>query len=61
MFASEIRELTIDEVEQKLEESYHELMNLRFQKASGQLLNYNRIREVRRTVARLKVVRGEKR
>jgi large subunit ribosomal protein L29 len=60
MYASQIREMTPVEIDQKLEEAYQELMNLRFQKATGQLKDHNRISVVKRNIARLKMVAVEK-
>ena len=51
--ASEIRELTDDELERRLEESRQELFNLRFQHATGQLENNARLGLTRREVARI--------
>lgn len=56
MKMSELRELTIDELQQKLEDFAEELFNLRFQKAMNRLENPKRIPEVKRTVARIKTV-----
>ena len=56
MKAREIRDLTADEITQKLAEAREELFNLRFQHATGALENTARIREVRRDVARLLTV-----
>jgi large subunit ribosomal protein L29 len=55
----EVKELTLDELKLKLEDSREELANLRFQKALGQLNNPLRIRTVRREVAQLKTVLHE--
>ena len=55
----EAKELTIDELKLKLEDSREELSNLRFQKALGQLNNPLRIRTVRREIAQLKTVLHE--
>jgi large subunit ribosomal protein L29 len=56
---SEIRELSVDEIEQRLAETNEELFNLRFQNATGQLENYRRLRHLRRDIARLKTVLRE--
>ena len=56
MKANEIRELTTAEIEDKVKSLKEELFNLRFQLATGQLENTARIREVRKTIARLKTV-----
>jgi large subunit ribosomal protein L29 len=51
--ASEIRDLTDDEVAQKLEEGRRELFNLRFQHATGALENTARLSSVKKQIARL--------
>jgi large subunit ribosomal protein L29 len=51
--ASEIGDLTDDEVAQKLEESRRELFNLRFQHATGALENTARLSLVKKQIARL--------
>lgn len=61
MDANEIRELTLEEIEQKLEEAYQELFNLRFQTVISQLRDYNRVNVVKRDIARLKTIAHEKR
>ena len=53
MKASEILDLTDDEVAQKLEESRRELFNLRFQHATGALENTARLSLVKKQIARL--------
>ncbi len=52
----EIRDMSRDEMEQRLVEVKEELFNLRFQNATGQLDNYKRIRELRHDVARIKTI-----
>jgi len=54
--ASELRGLTDSELDQRLQEAYQELLNLRFRKATKQLDNTARIRVVRRDIARMKTV-----
>jgi large subunit ribosomal protein L29 len=56
---SEIRDLSHDEIERRLDETKEELFNLRFQNATGQLDNYKRIQELRRDVARIKTILRE--
>ncbi|MEC2075504.1 50S ribosomal protein L29 [Metabacillus fastidiosus] len=56
MKANEIRDLTTAEIEQKVKSLKEELFNLRFQLATGQLENTARIREVRKSIARMKTV-----
>lgn len=57
---SELRELSVDEIREKLEETKEELFNLRFQHATGQLDNYRRLRELRQDVARVKTLLRER-
>ncbi len=52
MKVSEIRDLTDDEVAQKLEEGRRELFNLRFQHATGQLENTAALTRAKRELAR---------
>ena len=56
MKASELRSLSELELNNRLNESHQELFNLRFQRASGQLTNTARVREVRRQIARIKTL-----
>lgn len=60
MKAKEIRDLTTSEIEEQIKSSKEELFNLRFQLATGQLEETARIRTVRKTIARLKTVAGER-
>ena len=56
MKASELRRMTPDEREDELTSLKREQFNLRFQRASGQLTNTARVREVRREIAQLKTI-----
>ena len=58
--AGELRELTDEELTDKLRESKEELFNLRFQMATGQLDNNRRLRTVRREIARIYTVLNER-
>lgn len=58
MNMSEIKDLTADQLADELLKLKKEQLNLRFQQASGQLENSSRIREVRRTIARLKTAQN---
>ena len=58
--AGELRELTDDELTDKLRESKEELFNLRFQMAPGQLDNNRRLRTVRQEIARIYTVLRER-
>lgn len=60
MKASEYRNMTTVEIEQKINSSKEELFNLRFQLAAGQLENTVRITEVKREIARAKTVLRER-
>jgi large subunit ribosomal protein L29 len=60
MKAQEIRHMTLDELDDQLAKLKKEQFNLRFQRASGQLENTARVREVRRDIARVKTVRAQK-
>ena len=59
MKAKEIRDLSADELTQKLADSEKELFNLRIQQASSQLEKPDRIRQVRRDIARIRTVLNE--
>ncbi|MCP5080920.1 MAG: 50S ribosomal protein L29 [Alphaproteobacteria bacterium] len=61
MKASDVKALTDDQLQDELISLKKEQFNLRFQSATGQIENTARIREVRRTVARIKTVQGERR
>ena len=56
MKASELRELTANELAVKLDEAKAELFNLRFQLATNQLDSSARLRLVRRDIARIATV-----
>ena len=60
MKASELRTRTADELRDQLAQLKKEQFNLRFQKATGQLENTARVRQVRRDIARIKTVLAEK-
>lgn len=59
MRAKEIRDLTMEELSKKLNDSKDELFKLRFQLATGQLDNPMRIKEVRRSIARIRTLMKE--
>jgi large subunit ribosomal protein L29 len=60
MKAKEIRELTAEELNLRIEQARKELFNLRMQQASAQLEKPSRIRELRRDVARLQTIQTER-
>jgi large subunit ribosomal protein L29 len=56
----ELRELTDEELTERLRESKEELFNLRFQSATGQLESHGRLRAVKRDIARIYTVLRER-
>lgn len=60
MKATEMRDLSYDELVRRLDELKEEQFNLRFQSASGQLEDTNRLRIVRREIARVMTIIGER-
>ena len=60
MKAADVRAKTDDELAGQLEQLGKEAFNLRFQRASGQLANTSRVRQVRRDIARIKSIIGER-
>jgi large subunit ribosomal protein L29 len=56
MKLAEIRAMITQEMLNKLDELYQEKFNLRFQASTKQLSNTNRMRQVRREIARIKTV-----
>ena len=61
MKAGDLRARTADELSEEIETLGKEIFNLRFQRASGQLENTARVRQVRRDIARIKTILGERR
>jgi large subunit ribosomal protein L29 len=60
MKANEIRLQTPDQLETELVNLKKEQFNLRFQRATGQLENTARVRQVRRDIARIKTIAAQK-
>lgn len=60
MKAANVRGKTRDELQDQLLQLKKEQFNLRFQKATGQLENTARVREVRRNIARIKTILAER-
>ena len=60
MEAKNLRDLTIEELNEKHRQFKEELFNLRFQNAIGQLQNTSRIKAVKKTIARVLTVVREK-
>lgn len=60
MRIQEIRTLSSEELKKRLDDSYRELLNLRFRLVTRQLTNPNEIRNVRKKIARIKTVLRER-
>ncbi len=61
MKAEDIKVMSEDQIADEVAKLKKEQFNLRFQRASGQLENTSRVREVRRDIARVKTVQSQKR
>ena len=61
MKSADIKAMTLDQIDDEVLKLKKEHFNLRFQRASGQLENTSRVREVRRDIARLKTIARGKR
>ena len=60
MKARQLRDLSDDELQRKLDETRQELFNLRFQAATGALENSARLRLAKREIARILTLRNER-
>lgn len=60
MQATQLRTMDDAALQKQLDDLYQEMFNLRFQRAAGQLANVNRLREVRRDIARVKTILRER-
>ena len=60
MNVAEVRELDVEELQQRVAQTRRELFNLRFQHATGQLENSGQLKEVRKNIARLLTVLNQK-
>jgi large subunit ribosomal protein L29 len=61
MKAEQVRDMTLDQLQDELIRLKKEQFNLRFQAATGQLENTARVRQVRRDIARIRTIEREKR
>ena len=61
MKAADIRVMTLDQMTDEIAKLKKERFNLRFQRASGQLENTARVRQVRRDIARIETIARQKR
>ena len=60
MKATEIRDLSPQEIEQKRDELREEMFNLRFQHGIGQLENTAKLKQIKRDIARVETILREK-
>jgi large subunit ribosomal protein L29 len=60
MKADEIRALSTDEIRSQIDEAREEIMNLRFQQATGELVDYTRLKYTRRLIARMLTILNER-
>jgi large subunit ribosomal protein L29 len=60
MKVKDVRDMSVNELDQKLVGLKDELFNLRFHHATGQLENPMRIKEVKKTIARIKTIQRER-
>ncbi len=59
MKIKEVRELSAADLEKKMAELKEELFNLRFQMATGQCENPTKVREIKKSIARIKTIQRE--
>ncbi|HYW59982.1 MAG TPA: 50S ribosomal protein L29 [Xanthobacteraceae bacterium] len=57
----DLRHMTVDQLDDEALKLKKERFNLRFQRATGQLENTSRVREVRRDIARIRTIARQKR
>jgi len=60
MKVKEIKEMTMEELDQQLQDIKKEQFNLQLQQVSGQLENSARVKDLRRTVARIRTIQNQK-
>jgi large subunit ribosomal protein L29 len=61
MKPDDLRAMTVDQLDDEVLKLKKERFNLRFQRATGQLENTSRVREVRRDIARIRTIAQQKR
>jgi large subunit ribosomal protein L29 len=61
MKPDDLRAMTIDQLDDEVLKLKKEQFNLRFQRATGQLENTSRVRQVRRDISRIKTIAAQKR
>jgi len=60
MTATELRKLSLEELDKRAHDAKRELMDLRFQTVSGRLVNTSELRRLRTDIARMRTVANEK-
>ena len=60
MKVNDLKEMTMEELDQQLQDIKKEQFNLKVQQVAGQLENPARIKDLRRTVARIKTIQNQK-
>lgn len=60
MKAGEVRDLSTDVIQSRLNDAREELMRLRFQQSTGELTDFTRVRKVRRNIARFVTILKER-
>lgn len=60
MESAQLRSMDNVALQKQLDDLQHEMFNMRFQRAAGQLPNFNRLRQVRRDIARIKTILSER-
>jgi large subunit ribosomal protein L29 len=61
MKSADVRAMSLDQLDDEVLKLKKEQFNLRFQRATGQLENTSRVRVIRRDIARMKTIAGQKR
>ena len=61
MKIAQVRDMTPDQLDDELAKLKKEQFNLRFQRATGQLENTSRVREIRRAIARIMTIQNAQR
>ena len=59
MKTSELRLLSVEELNSKIADTRRESMNLRFQMVTGQLTDTSRLKQVRRSIAKFETIKRE--
>jgi large subunit ribosomal protein L29 len=60
MKKNELQQATDAELNNKLEDAYQEIFNLRFQRATGKLVNTSRFSVVKKDIARIKTIQRQR-